>query len=200
MAGFHLAVVPVGRLETEELEAALSRAAKVLHRPLELREALALPPQSSEDAPRGQHRASVFINRLRDEVQKLRPGRLVGASDAAARAPALADAFLFVTDQDLYTASNDGAIGALLPAKRSAVLSIKRLREAFYRRKADPVRQRTRVVKELLRMWGRLAGAAECPDPTCLLAPTRSTLDLDTKGERFCRACEQRLFEGSARI
>ena len=37
VAGFHLAVVPIGRLRVDELEATLSRAAKVLRPPVELR-------------------------------------------------------------------------------------------------------------------------------------------------------------------
>jgi hypothetical protein len=40
VAGFHLAAVPVGRLGLEEIEAALGRASKVLHQPVELREPL----------------------------------------------------------------------------------------------------------------------------------------------------------------
>jgi predicted Zn-dependent protease len=138
--------------------------------------------------------------RLGEEVLKLKPGRFVGATDPAARPPYRPNAYLFVTDQDLFTARTEGVLGALLPTKGCAVVSVKRLREAFHHRKADPVRQRARLVKELLRMWGRLAGAPECGDPTCVLAPSRGTPDVDTKEERFCRACEQRLLEGTARI
>ena len=80
------------------------------------------------------------------------------------------------------------------------MVSIRRLREAFYKRRADPVRQRARVVKEILRMAGRLAALSECQDPKCVLAPSKSVLDIDTKEERFCRVCEQKFFEGRMQI
>lgn len=199
MAAMHLAVVPVGRVSVDELEAALGRAAKVVHRPLELREPLPVP-RGSEDPQRRQHRAAVLMNRLSAEVRKLKPGKMVGAADAGAKAPFQPDGFLFVTDVDLFTAKTEGVIGALVSAKRCAVISVRRLREAFYRRKADPNRQRARLTKEVLRMAGRLAGLAECSDPECVLAPSRTIPDIDAKEERYCRACEQRLFEGKMHI
>ena len=199
MAGFHVAAVPVGRLDVEEIEAALNRAAKVLHQPVELREALPIP-RGAEDVERKQHRAGTLIKRLAVEVLKLKPGRLVGSGDAEAKAPYAPDGFVFITDVDLYTANTDGVHAALLTAKGLSVVSIRRLREAFYRRKADLNKQRTRLVKETTRMAARLRGVPECRDPACVLAASKMLADLDLKEERFCRACSQRLFEGTMRI
>jgi archaemetzincin len=196
---YHLAVVPVGRVDRDELKAATARAAKVLHQPVELREALPVP-RGAEDAERGQHRAADVIQRLGNEVRKLKPGELVGADDPEAKPPFQVDGFIFVTDVDLYTARTDGVMAALISKLHCALISVRRQREAFYRRKADPVRQRARLVKELLRMAGRLRGMKECSDPECVLAPSRSVHDLDTKDERFCRSCETRLFEGRLSI
>jgi predicted Zn-dependent protease len=195
LARFDIAIVPVGRVDPEEIEATAARAAKVLHEPLELRAALAVP-HTTEDAGRGQHRAAALLTRLREEVAKLGSGRLVGAADASARPAPKPGGFVFLTDVDLFTAASDGVFAALLRPKAAAVVSVRRLREAFYRRAADPVRQRARLAKELLRMVGRLAGAPECSDAHCVLAPSKTVADVDAKDERFCRACEQRLFEG----
>jgi archaemetzincin len=194
-----LAAVPIGRVSVEEISAALSRAAKVLHQPVELREPLPVP-RGSEDPERGQHRAAVLMTRLGTEVRKLKPGKLVGTTDPDARPPFQPDGFLFVTDVDLFTAKTEGVVAALLSAKHCAVISVRRLREAFYRRKADPNRQRARLTKEILRMAGRLAGLSECSDPECVLAPSRTMPDIDAKEERFCRGCEQAFFEGTMRI
>lgn len=195
MAGFHVAVVPVGKLQVADLEPAVTRAARQLKAPLEIRAPLRVPP-GSEDRERRQHRAASLLERLRAEAAKLGPGTLYGSDDAEAKAPYRADAHIFVTDVDLFTAQTDGAIAAMARANKVAVVSVKRLREAYYRRPADHNKQRARVVKELIRMWGRLAGAPACADPSCALAPTKSTLDLDTKDERPCRRCEIRLHEG----
>ena len=199
MAGFHLAAVPIGRVGVEELEAALTRAAKVLRQPIELRTPLPVP-RGTEDSDRGQHRAAAVMTQLGQEVLKLKPGKLVGASDPEAKTPYQPDGFLFFTDIDLYTSKSEGVFAALMTARHWSVVSIRRLREAFYKRRADPVRQRARVVKEILRMAGRLAALSECQDPKCVLAPSKSVLDIDTKEERFCRVCEQKFFEGRMQI
>lgn len=199
MSGFHLAVVPVGRIDVAELEVAAVRAARVLHQPLELREPLGLPP-GTEDAVRGQHRAGSLVEKLAADVLKLKPGRLVGGDDAAARPPLKPDAFLFVTDVDLFTAKTEGVLAAIVPRVKSGVISVRRQREAFYRRRADPGRQRLRLVKELLRLAARLKGLPECTELACALAPSRSVHDVDAKQERFCRACETRLLHGRLAI
>ncbi len=199
LAGFHLAAVPVGRLDVEEIEAALVRAAKVLHQPVELREALPVP-RGTEDPERRQHRAATLLERLLAEVRKLRPGRLVGGSAPAEPTPLRPDGFLFVTDVDLYTANTEGVFGALIVSQHCAVVSVRRLREAFHRRRADPVRQRARLAKEVLRMVGRLAGLAECGEAACVLAPSKTIPDIDAKDERYCRVCEQKLFMGTMRL
>jgi predicted Zn-dependent protease len=190
--------VPVGRVDAQELETALARAGKTLHRAFELREGLGVP-HDTEDHERRQHRAAALIERLVAEARKLAPGRLVGG-DTEAKAPPQPGGLIFVTDVDLYTARSEGVVAALVPARRSAVISLRRLREAFHGRRTDPQRQRERLIKELLRMAGRLAGAPECNNPACALAPSKSLPDIDAKEERYCRACEQRLFEGTLRI
>jgi predicted Zn-dependent protease len=199
VAEFHLAVVPIGRLSVDEIEVAVGRATKILRQPVEMREPLPVP-RGTEDPERGQHRAASMMNYLGQEVLKLKPGRLVGASDSETKTPFSPDGFLFVTDVDLYTANSEGVFGALKSAKGWAVISVRRLREAFHKRKADPGRQRSRLSKEILRMTARMAGLPECQDPKCALAPSRHLLDIDAKEERYCRVCEQKFFEGLMHI
>jgi predicted Zn-dependent protease len=196
---FHIAVVPVGKVDRDETAAAIGRAAKILRQPMELRGSLPVP-RVSEDPVRGQHRAATLMKQLRTSVLQLGPGELIGASEADARLPLRPDAYLFVTDVDLFTAKTDGVFAALNSAEGLAVISLRRLREAFYRRKADPGKLRARLSRELLRMAGRLRGLKECTDSTCTLAPSRSVADVDSKAEQFCRNCSQWLFEGKVRI
>ena len=70
-------------------------------------------------------------------------------------------------------------LGGTLTNWKTISLSIRRLREAFHRRPADPVKQRTRLVKELTRMAGRLEKAPECGDPKCVFASSKVLADLD---------------------
>ena len=105
-----------------------------------------------------------------------------------------------VTPSQLFPVWTDGVFAALISDKKVAVVSVKRLREAFYRRKADPGRQRARLIKEILRMAARLSGLRECSNAECALAASKSVSDLDQKSETYCRACAQLLFEGKIRV
>jgi predicted Zn-dependent protease len=196
----YLVVIPTKKLEGSELEAVVARAGKVLREPLELRDALPLP-QGAEDPERGQFRASQLMKRLYAMVPQLGPGRLIGPDGTQPARPQLDPAgHVFVTDVDLFTEKSDGVFAALLPARKLALVSVRRLREAFYRRKADPVRQRARMEKELVRMAVRLKGLRACENPSCVLSSSRMLADLDLKEEQLCRDCAQRLFTGSMRL
>ena len=199
MSTHHISVLPVGKVDAEEVEAALLRAAKAIRQPIELRGSLPLP-SGTEDTERGQHRAMAVMNELHGGIPRVGPGRLIGADDDSAKPPALPDAFIFVTDVDLFTAKTDGVFAALTSARGLALVSVRRLRESFYRRKADPNKQRARLVKELLRMAGRLRGLKECPQPDCVLAPSKAVADIDSKSEMYCRSCSQTMFEGKISI
>jgi predicted Zn-dependent protease len=199
MTGFHIAVVPVGKIDAEELEAAMVRASRALRQPMELRGSLPVP-SATEDSERGQHRAMSLMTTLLGGIPRLGPGKMIGSDDPAAKPPPKPEAFIFVTDVDLYTAKTDGVFAALISSKKVAVVSVRRMREAFFRRKADHVKQRARLVKEMLRMAGRLQGLKECASPDCVLAPSKVVPDVDSKGELYCRNCSQALFEGKIQI
>lgn len=200
MSGFDVSVVPVGKIKSEEVEAAMSRTARVLRRPLELKGSLPVP-QGVEDVERGQFRAANLLNRLRASFPQLGAGRMIGVEEGEeAKPPLKPGGILFVTDVDLYTANSDAVFTALLSAKRLGVVSVRRLREAFYRRSAEPVKQRARLTKEIVRAAARLSGMPECSSPQCVISASNMLADIDLKEEKFCRACSQRMFQGTMRI
>jgi predicted Zn-dependent protease len=198
MAEPRVAVIPVGRLDAAELEAALVHVAKVLRRPVELREPAPLS-RTAEDAGRGQFQAGPLLAQLRAALPRLKTVKSVGASDTPA-APAPADTAIFVTDVDLFTPATDAVVHELDRAHRAALVSVRRLREVFYRRKADVGKQRGRLVKEILRAVGRLHGLPDCGDPGCALAPGEHVSDLDRKAERYCSPCWKRLSAGVSHL
>jgi hypothetical protein len=157
---------------------------------------------------RPERREGVEVDAAEEVVPRPRVGeaaeelpRLVGAPGLAAPMPAATyDAILFLTDADLYRPNTDAVFGEIDPKSRSAVLSVKRLREAFYRRKADPAKQRARVVKGLLQAIGRIHDLPDCRDPRCVMAPVGALADLDLKGEKYCGLCWKRLTTGTFRL
>jgi predicted Zn-dependent protease len=203
MFDLRVAAVPVGKIDAAEVEAVAARVSKILNRPIELR-APAAVPRASEDAARGQHRADVFLVELRRELARLAVAKLVGG--AAPPGPSTLvptpnpDAVIFLTDVDLFKPDTEGVFGDLDSRNRCAVLSVRRMREAFYRRKADPAKQRARIVKVMLQAIGRFRVVADCRDSRCVMAPTGALADVDLKEERFCGNCSKRLTTGVTRI
>lgn len=197
-----VSIVPVGKMDPAEVEAAGARLAKVLNKPVTLRQPAPVP-RAGDDPARGQHLAGPFLAELRGQLARLPVAKVVGAAPAAPAAePAAATpaASLFVTDVDLYKPQTDGVFGDIDAVAHVAVLSVRRLREAFYKRKADPVKQRARLVKLALYALGRARGLPECRDAACALLTTASLADIDVKPEKYCAACWKRMTTGAFRI
>lgn len=195
-----LALIPVGRLDAAEIEAVGARIAKVLNKAIELRESIPVP-KGGDDAARGQHLAAPFLAELRGALPRVKVAKLLGAAPAAAPVAAgPPDVALFVTDVDLYRPGTDGIFGEVDAGGRAAVLSVRRLREAFYKRKADPAKQRSRVVKMALYALGRVRGLPDCRDPQCAMASMTALADVDMKQEKYCASCWRRLSTGAFRI
>ena len=202
MGELRVTVVPVGKLDAAELEAALVRVAKAIARPVELREPAALP-KTTEDVARGQHDARALLVQLRSGLPTLRATKLVGAAANPTGPPvtmAQPDAAVFVTDVDLFSPGTEAVLADAAAPLRTALVSVRRLRESFYRRKVDPQRQRARLAKEILRGIGRARGLQECNDPSCAMSATQTVLDVDRKAERLCAACLRRLTSGVIRV
>ena len=200
MSGLRVVVIPVGRVPMDEIEGVLGQVAKVLNRPVEMRQATPAPP-GSEDTSRNQHLAGEFLRKTRRSLPRLEVAKLVGAAVAGSPVPTPdPDASIFITDVDLFTPGTDSVFGELDPAHKAALLSVRRLREAFYRRKSDPARQRSRLVKQILRTVGLLRGLPNCQDPSCAMSAAQVVTDIDRKRERYCAPCWKRLSTGSFRI
>ena len=200
-----IVIAPVGRVDPSEVEAAATRIAKIVNKPVTLRQPAPVP-KAGDDPARGQHLAGPFLAELRGQLARLPVAKVVGATpppDPAsppAGATILADATLFVTDVDLYKPQTDGAFLDIDPASHVAVVSVRRLREAFYRRKADPTKARARLVKLGLYALGRARGLPECTDRACALFTTTSLPDIDMKPEKYCASCWRRMTTGAYRL
>jgi archaemetzincin len=204
-----LAIVPVGKFDPVEVEAVATRLAKVLHAAISLR-APASVPKAGDDPARGQHLAGPFLADLRGQLPRLKVAKVVGSAPAAAPGPSpvapapapapASNVALFITDVDLYKPQTDGVFGDVDAVAHVAVVSVRRLREAFYNRKADPVRQRARIVKLALYALGRARGLPDCRDAGCALTATTALADIDMKPEKFCAPCWRRMTTGAYRI
>jgi archaemetzincin len=195
-----IAIVPVGHMDPAEVEAAAVRVAKVLNKAVEVREP-APGPKAGHDAARGQHLSGPFLAELKAVLPRLKVAKLAGGAPSPAPvAAATPDVVVFVTDVDLYRPQTEGIFGEVDGPGRVAVVSVRRLREAFYRRKTDPARQRARLVKMILYAIGRVCGLPDCKDVHCAMSTMTALADVDMKPEKYCAACWRRLSTGAFRI
>ena len=192
-----ISIVPVGKMDPVEVEAVGVRIAKILNKTVTLRQTTPVP-KAGDDPARGQHLAGPFLAELRGQLPRLAVAKTLGV--VAVPDPDVAHATLFVTDVDLYKPNTDGAFGDIDAAAHVAVISVRRLREAFYKRKVDPVKARARLVKLSLYVLGRARGLPECSDRTCALFTTASLPDIDMKPEKYCASCWRRMTTGAYRI
>jgi len=121
-------------------------------------------------------------------------------SPSAAVAAAGPEIAIFLTDVDLFAGNADGIFTQVNAPNRTALLSVRRLREAFYKRKADPAAQRARVVKQILKLAAQAADLPECRDPKCALSPAIATAEIDRQPEHYCANCWKRLSQGAMRV
>ena len=195
-----IALVPVGHMDSSEVEGTAIRLAKVLNKAVELREP-APGPKAGHDPARGQHLAGPFLAELKGVLPRLKVAKLAGGAPAvepvAAGTP---DVAVFVTDVDLFRPQTEGIFGEVDGPGRVAVVSLRRLREAFYRRKTDPAKQRARLVKMILYAIGRVRGVPDCRDPHCAMSAMTALADVDMKPEKYCAPCWKRLTTGAFRI
>jgi predicted Zn-dependent protease len=197
MSDLKVVVAPVGRVDVKEVEGAVARVSKVLNAPVELREVAPLT-RAAEDSTRGQYRSGPLLAELRRGLPRLKVAK-IGETEGGTPT-AKPDALIFVTDVDLFTPQTDSVLGELDPANKAALLSTRRLLEAFYRRKSDPVRQRSRLVKQILRVVGLLRGLSDCRDPGCSMSGAGAVADIDRKKERYCAPCWRHLSTGAFRV
>ncbi|MBD3869431.1 MAG: hypothetical protein IFK94_15020 [Acidobacteria bacterium] len=198
MAVIQLAVAPAGRIDPAEVEGALHLVARALKSPVEFREALPLP-RGTEDVARGQHKAASLLTSLR--LAGGRAGKVadVGEDDSGVEG-AGKNCLVLVTDVDMYTPDTEFVFSLTTAAGGAGLVSVKRMREAFYRRKSDPEKQKARLAKEILRCAGQLVGLPDCGDPRCGNATTRNLQDIDTRKVRLCAPCWRWLSTGTMSI
>jgi archaemetzincin len=103
---------------------------------------------------------------------------------------------LLVTDADLYAKGMNFVFGQADPASRTAVISLARLREEFYGRRANQRKLEERAAKEALHELGHLFGLGHCSNPGCVMFFSNRLEDTDRKPADFCPGCRRMLPSG----
>lgn len=98
---------------------------------------------------------------------------------------------LGIVDRDLYVPQLNFVFGEA--SRKAAVISITRLRQAFYHLPEDQSLFHQRVLTEAVHELGHTFGLGHCENSRCVMFFSNSLMDTDRKGSEFCQKCKGKL-------
>lgn len=147
---------------------------------MEARRIDAMPePTYAFDASRGQYSSTLILR------------------DALARVPRGAAKLLVLTEHDLFIPMLSFVYGQAQLDGTVAIVSLARLRQAFYGLPENRPLLLVRLRKEALHELGHAFGLTHCEDRLCTMSLSTSVQQLDTKGSEFCESCTVLLHEAT---
>lgn len=147
---------------------------KVFEKPVRIAEGLE-PPDYAYNPKREQYHSSEILEKMKRE-------KLEGC-----------DRVLGVGDVDMYVPSLNFVFGEADFYDRVAVISLIRLRQAYYGLPEDDRLFQERALKEAVHELGHTYGLRHCPDPKCVMHFSNSLKDTDIKSHKFCPGCKAKL-------
>lgn len=107
------------------------------------------------------------------------------------RMPIDAEKLLIVAEVDLFVPGLNFVFG--LAAGNIAIISLARLKPAYYGDKKNEYLFRERALKEAIHELGHTFGLHHCPDIRCIMHFSNRIEDTDIKGPDFCEVCSARI-------
>lgn len=167
-----ITVVPIGDVDEGLLESLRSSLEEIFGQRTSITDKIQLPKETWH----------------RDRRQYLASSIL-----AVLSSPSPEDRVLGIVDVDLFTPGLNFIFGQADISGRRAVISLYRLRQAFYGLPNDEDVFRQRTLKEAVHELGHTYGLGHCSNPMCVMHFSNTLSDTDLKGWKFCSKCQLRI-------
>ncbi len=212
-------LIPIGEVDEKVLEELKSSLKEKFHLEVVIGESLPKPdhaynkealPQSGKNLviraslvegvnevhPHNRRRRQYHSSPILDNLFHLRPSSPDFGGQA--RPPKLEERrrayrVLGVTELDLYVPNLNFIFGQAQMGGRTALISLVRLREEFWRRRPNERLLRERTLKEAVHELGHTFGLEHCPNPKCVMHFSNSLADTDVKDSWFCPECKKKI-------
>jgi len=168
-----IALKPVGNIEPwimEELKASLEQTfgqAVEIKMPLEQLD-------HAYNPRRNQYHSTTFLDAMSSEGERI----------------------LGVCDVDLYIPGLNFVFGQADPRRKTAVISLFRLRPERYALPREERLLAERAAKEAIHELGHTEGLGHCRDDRCVMHFSNSLPETDRKSALFCKECAKKLNRG----
>ena len=171
-------VALIGDVDKEVVKSLSRNLRDVISCDVEILEPVEIP-EHAYNPSRDQFHSTEMLSRLRRRV--FRRGQ---ESNASTR-------LLGVTSVDLYIPGLDFVFGEADLPGRTAIISLKRLREEFYSREPDSEILLERATREAVHGLGHTLGLGHCINELCVMHPSGRVEVIDKKESAFCQRCRQ---------
>ena len=165
-------LLPIDKIDNDILEALKSPLEKVFGQSTLIGNRMTLPGESWNER-RGQHLASMLLAL----IPFSRPG----------------DRALGIVDVDIFAPGLNFVFGQADVAGRRAIISLWRLRQAYYGLPQDDNLFRERALKEAVHEIGHTYGLGHCRNRSCVMHFSNTLSDTDLKEWKFCPVCQQKV-------
>jgi archaemetzincin len=134
-------------------------------------------PQEAFNEQRQQHRSDIILDKINNYAEKEKEFERV----------------LAIVDSDIYVPRLNFVFGQARCPGKTALISLWRLKEEFYKRNSNTELLVERGTKEAVHELGHTLGMEHCTNPFCVMYFSNSIFETDRKQTLFCDRCQQKI-------
>jgi len=169
-----IALIPIGSIDQGLLTTLASSLKEIFKLPVSIGPPMQLPSEAY-NPKRQQFHATTILNMIKGKTSP-DGGRRLG-----------------IVDVDLYVPELNFVFGEADLLGKTAIISLSRLRQEFYRLPRDEEPFLKRSLKEAVHELGHTFGLRHCQNEKCVMHFSNSLSDTDIKQATFCPICQKKL-------